>query len=125
MNTITWSQHNHSVVSLFFFYTLLVVFPRLFIELKDNQETPESAGVVEPADRQGALEKRRFFFFLVLNFAIHYDAAVLDFRVGLGFCSGCRLGGPVGVHAEFLGQVHVSGLGCHVARAAQPGETFG
>lgn len=67
----------------------------------------------------------RRFFFLVLNFAVCYDAAVLDFRVGFGFCSGCWLRGPVGVHAEFLGQVHVSRLGCHVARAAQPGKTLG
>lgn len=45
--------------------------------------------------------------------------------MGFGFRGGCWLWGPVGVHAEFLGQMHVSRLGCYVARAAQPGKTLG
>lgn len=78
------------------------------------------------ASRQGAARRGGgHLFFLVLNFSVHYDAAVLGFRVRFGFRGGCWLRGPVGVHAEFLGQVHVSRLGCHVARAAQPGKALG
>lgn len=73
-----------------------------------------------------------FFWYISLPYITRWccctlldDAAILNFRVGFGFRGGCWLWGPVGVHAEFLGQMHVSRLGCYVARAAQPGKTLG
>lgn len=56
---------------------------------------------------------------------IALDAIILDFRAGLGFRGGCWLRGPVRVHTKFLGQMHVPSLGCHLANAAQPGQTLG
>lgn len=83
---------------------------------------PESAGVGQPAAserlRAGGNGGGLFFFGTSVCRTLLDDAAILDFRVGFGFCGGCWLWGPVGVHAEFLGQMHVSRLGCHVARAA-------
>lgn len=46
------------------------------------------------------------------------------FWAGLGFSSGGWLWWPVGVHTELLGQMHVASLGCHLAWAAQPGQTL-
>lgn len=46
------------------------------------------------------------------------------FWAGLGFSGGGWLWRPVRVHAELLGQMHVSSLGCHLAWAARPGQTL-
>lgn len=56
---------------------------------------------------------------------IALDAIILDFRAGLGFRGGCWLWGPVRIHTKFLGKMHVPSLGCHLAKAAQPGQTLG
>ena len=42
---------------------------------------------------------------------------------GFGFGGGGGFGGPVGVHAELLGQVHVEGLGHGAPSTAQPAQT--
>lgn len=46
------------------------------------------------------------------------------FWAGLGFSGRGWLWGPVRVHAEFLGQMHVSSLGCHPTPTAEPGQTL-
>ena len=52
------------------------------------------------------------------------DHRVVLLRTGLGFGGGGGPRGPVGVHAELLGQVHVAGLGGRVALATEPRETL-
>lgn len=44
---------------------------------------------------------------------------------GLGLGGGGGFGGPVGVHAKLLGQVHVARLGYLPLPAAQPRQTLG
>lgn len=39
--------------------------------------------------------------------------------VGLGFGGGGWFWGPVGVHAELLGQMHIASFGCFLAKAAE------
>lgn len=46
-------------------------------------------------------------------------------RRGIGFSGGGGFGGPVGVHAQLLGQVHVECLGYLPLPAAQPRQTLG
>ena len=45
-------------------------------------------------------------------------------RGGLGLGGGFGFGGPVGVHAELLRQVHVARFGHLTPPAADPGHTF-
>lgn len=54
----------------------------------------------------------------------HYLIAGSIFWAGLGFGGRGRLGGPVRVNAELLGQTHVSGLGRHLTLTAKPGHTL-
>lgn len=54
----------------------------------------------------------------------HYLIAGSIFWAGLGFGGRGRLGGPVRVNAELLGQTHVSGLGRHLTLTATPGQTL-
>lgn len=54
----------------------------------------------------------------------HYLVAGSIFWAGLGFSGRCWLWRPVRVNAEFLGETHVSSLGCHLTSAAKPGKTL-
>ena len=51
------------------------------------------------------------------------DHPVVLLGAGLGLGGGGGPGRPVGVHEEFLGQVHVAGLGSSVALATEPRQT--
>lgn len=69
--------------------------------------------------RRGEKQKDRLL--LAVN---HYLIAGSIFWAGLGFGGRGWLWGPVRVNAEFLGQTHVAGLGCHLMSTAKPGQTL-
>lgn len=66
-------------------------------------------------------KKKKIGLLLAVN---HYLIAGSIFWAGLGFSGRGWLWGPVRVNAEFLGETHVSSLGCHLTSAAKPGQTL-
>lgn len=59
---------------------------------------------------------------MVVLWMLGVDSHFISRTVGFG--GGGWPWGPVGVHHELLGQIHVAGFGCSLAQTTQPGKTL-